>query len=48
MTKANNKKQLLKIYSTPQLKKPFLVAAGPGTANVGLRTAGYLREKLGA
>jgi proteasome assembly chaperone (PAC2) family protein len=41
-------KQLLKIYSTPQLKEPFLVAAGPGTANVGLRTAGYLREKLGA
>ncbi len=43
-----SEKQLLKIYSNPQLKKPFLVAAGPGTANVGLRTAGYLREKLGA
>lgn len=43
-----NEKQLLKTYSSPQLKEPFLVAAGPGTANVGLRTAGYLREKLGA
>jgi len=42
------KKQLLKIYSRPQLKEPFLVAAGAGTANVGLRTANYLREKLGA
>jgi proteasome assembly chaperone (PAC2) family protein len=42
------KKQSLKIYSTPQLKDPFLIAAGPGTANVGLRTVNYLREKLGA
>ena len=41
-------KQLLKTYSTPQLKKPFLVAAGAGTANVGLRTIDYLQEKLGA
>ena len=41
-------KQFLKIFSTPQLKDPFLVAAGPGTSNVGLRTASYLREKLGA
>jgi proteasome assembly chaperone (PAC2) family protein len=41
-----SKNQLLKIYSRPQLKEPFLVAAGPGTANVGLRAAGYLREKL--
>jgi len=40
--------KLLKIHSTPQLKEPFLVAAGPGTANVGLRTASYLQEKLGA
>jgi hypothetical protein len=40
--------QLLKIYSSPQLKEPFLVAAGLGTANVGLRTVGYLRDKLGA
>jgi len=43
-----SKKQLLKIYSRPELREPFLVAAGPGTANVGLRTVGYLREKLGA
>ncbi len=43
-----SEKQLLKVYSSPQLKEPFLVAAGPGTANVGLRTADYLREKLGA
>ncbi|MFC2020589.1 PAC2 family protein [Chloroflexota bacterium] len=40
--------QFLKIFSTPQLKDPFLVAAGPGTADVGLRTTNYLREKLGA
>ena len=43
-----SEKQSLKIYSSPQLKEPFLVAAGPGTANVGQRTANYLREKLGA
>jgi proteasome assembly chaperone (PAC2) family protein len=41
-------KKLLTTYSTPQLKEPFLVAAGPGTANVGLRTVSYLQEKLGA
>ncbi len=40
--------KLLKTYSQPELKEPFLVAAGPGTANVGLRTASYLRDKLGA
>ena len=40
--------KLLKTYSSPRLKEPFLVAAGPGTANVGLRTASYLQEKLGA
>ncbi len=40
--------QLLKLYSSPQLKEPFLVAAGQGTANVGLTTVNYLREKLGA
>ncbi len=44
----DSEKQLLKIYSNPRLKEPFLVAAGPGTSNVGLRTAGYLREKLNA
>jgi len=43
-----SKNQLLKIYSRPKLKEPFLVAAGPGTADVGLRTTNYLREKLGA
>jgi len=43
-----NERQLLKIYSSPQLKEPFLVAAGPGTGNVGIRTTNYLREKLGA
>jgi hypothetical protein len=43
-----SEKQLLKTYSSPQLKEPFLVAAGPGTANIGLRTVDYLREKLGA
>jgi proteasome assembly chaperone (PAC2) family protein len=40
--------KLLKTYSTPQFKEPFLVAAGPGTADVGLRVASYLQEKLGA
>jgi proteasome assembly chaperone (PAC2) family protein len=40
--------KLLKTYSSPRLKEPFLVAAGPGTANVGLRVASYLQEKLGA
>jgi len=44
----HEEKQLLKIFSTPQLNEPYLVAAGPGTANVGLRTVSYLREKLGA
>jgi proteasome assembly chaperone (PAC2) family protein len=43
-----DKKKLLKIHASPDLKEPFLVAAGPGTANVGLRTASYLKEKLGA
>jgi len=43
-----DEKQLLKIHASPELKQPFLVAAGPGTANVGLRTASYLRERLGA
>ena len=41
-------KRLLKIYSEPELKEPFLVVAGTGTANVGLRTVSYLQEKLGA
>jgi proteasome assembly chaperone (PAC2) family protein len=40
--------KLLKTYSSPRLKEPFLVAAGPGTANVGLRVASYLQERLGA
>ncbi len=40
--------KLLKTYANPQLKEPFMVAAGPGTADVGLRTASYLQEKLGA
>jgi proteasome assembly chaperone (PAC2) family protein len=40
--------KLLKIHAKPKLKEPFLVAAGPGTANVGLRVASYLQEKLGA
>ena len=44
----DSEKQLLKIYSSPRLKEPFLIAAGPGTSNVGLRTASYLREKLNA
>lgn len=43
-----DEKQLLKTYSRPRLKEPFLVAAGTGTANVGLRTISYLRGKLGA
>jgi proteasome assembly chaperone (PAC2) family protein len=41
-------RKLLKTHSSPRLKEPFLVAAGPGTANVGLRVASYLQEKLGA
>jgi len=40
--------QLLKVHSQPQLKEPYLIAAGPGTANVGLRIVNYLREKLEA
>ena len=43
-----DEKQLLKIYASPDLKEPFFVAAGLGTANVGLMTVNYLREKLGA
>ena len=39
---------LLRVYRKPQLKEPLLIAAGPGTANVGLRAVSYLREKLGA
>jgi proteasome assembly chaperone (PAC2) family protein len=45
---SQSEKRLLRTYSSTQLKKPFLVAAGPGTANVGIRTADYLRQKLGA
>ncbi len=48
MTGMKPDENLLKIHSTPRLKEPFLVAAGPGTANVGLRVASYLQEKLGA
>ena len=48
MAKMKPDEKLLKTYSKPQLKEPFLVAAGPGTADVGLRTASYLQEKLGA
>ena len=43
-----DEKQLLKIHASPDLKEPFLVAAGAGTTNVGLRTIGYLQKKLGA
>ena len=43
-----DRQQLLKVYSKPQLKEPFLIAGGPGTANVGLRVVSYLREKLAA
>jgi proteasome assembly chaperone (PAC2) family protein len=39
--------KLLKSYSQPELKEPFLVAAGPGTGNVGLRVVSYLQERLG-
>lgn len=40
--------KLLKYYSRPQLKAPFLIAGGPGTANVGLTVVNYLKEKLKA
>jgi hypothetical protein len=43
-----NREKLLKVYHSPQLKEPFLVAAGPGTANVGLRVVSYLVEKVRA
>lgn len=43
-----NNPQHLIIHSEPRLNEPYLIAAGPGTANVGLRTADYLREKLEA
>jgi proteasome assembly chaperone (PAC2) family protein len=48
MTGMKPDEKLLKIYTEPKLKEPFLVAAGPGTANVGLMVASYLQEKLGA
>jgi proteasome assembly chaperone (PAC2) family protein len=44
----DSREELLQIYSDPQLKAPYLLAAGPGTSNVGLRTVKYLREKLNA
>jgi len=43
-----DRQQLVKFYSRPQLKAPFLIAGGPGTANVGLTVVNYLREKLAA
>lgn len=43
-----DKSQLLKVYSRPQLREPILIAGAPSTANVTLRVANYLREKLGA
>ncbi len=46
--KVDSGQNLLKIYSNPQFKKPVLIAAGPGTSNVGLRTVNYLRKKLNA
>ena len=46
--KVDSSKHLLKIYTNPELEKPVLIAAGPGTSNVGLRTVNYLREKLEA
>ncbi|MFP4641363.1 MAG: PAC2 family protein [Dehalococcoidia bacterium] len=38
----------IKLYTEPELKKPYLIAAGPGTANVSLVATTYLRDKLGA
>ena len=48
MTEMKPEEKLLKTYSKPELKEPFLVAAGPGTANVGFWVASYIQEKLGA
>lgn len=48
MTGMKPDEKLLKIHFAPRLKEPFLVAAGPGTANVGLRVVSYLQERLGA
>ena len=42
------RERFLKIHHRPELKEPFLVAAGQGTADVGLRTVSLLRDKLGA
>ncbi len=38
----------IKIHKKPRLRQPYLVAAGPGTGNVGLMTVEYLKDKLGA
>ena len=38
----------IKIHKKPRLNQPYLVAAGPGTGNVGLMTVEYLKDKLGA
>ncbi len=38
----------IKMLQEPVLRQPYLVAAGPGTANVGLRTIDYLRQQLAA
>ncbi len=38
----------VKVLQKVSLRDPYLVAAGPGTANVGLRTVDYLRKQLAA
>ncbi|MFQ5826757.1 MAG: PAC2 family protein [Dehalococcoidia bacterium] len=38
----------IKLHKRPRLRQPYLVAAGPGTGNVGLMTVDYLKDRLGA
>lgn len=40
--------QILKEYSDPGARAPYLIAAGPGTGNMGLRITRYLIRKLNA
>jgi uncharacterized protein len=39
---------LVTYFERPKLREPFLVAAWPGMANVGVMAVGYLKDQLGA
>jgi hypothetical protein len=38
----------LKLYKTPRLRNPFLVAGWPDAGQVGIKAISYLKDKLGA